>query len=402
MHPTDQLLPKPPLYFARTPVPSGRAALCWILTVLIGIRPASEIFWQHEFLGANLQSHVAFIAFAISSLLLLTTRRLPKHMAHLVLAIVVYSTYIAFFALIDKNSLFIQETSKTFTSLITAASVMVTFQRKHIKLLLPLFCFSILALTFLSYMQLFGLYELHYFSGSVIEGQLVGRVSGGLSHPNDLNRTLIFFVLIILFLVPQHRDITKFALLVPVLFVIAYTFHRTTYLSATATIFLYLVSRRRYAIISGCIASASAIVAYYFEWFWYFIVVQRLSVDLGLSESRFRSSYASIVMFLDAPLYRKLYGSGIFPDQRVFGDGDIARILYAYGIVGFVCYCWFFISTVYVATGKHGRETRYALISLFFVWIIYSIFVDTTRYPAFVVMYFVCLKWILLRDDKAA
>jgi hypothetical protein len=376
--------------------------LCGIFSVLIGLRPGSEILWQNEFLGKNCQSHLTIFLFFIACFLTIMNRTVQRHFLPLIVATIFYSSYIALFSILNGNLAFLEETLKTVTSLIVGLTVFSTLNRGNLKTLFVFLTFSVLCLTVVSYMQHFGIYDFYYFSGSVIKGQSVGRVSGGLSHPNDLNRTLVFFLFILFFFFKKNNTILRLTMFFALAYTIFLTFHRTTYLCVVMILMLYFIECRKYlylVMFSGLVAVA---ITLNFDWLWYFIIEQRLNFADGFEGSRFWYSYESMRLFCEAPFYKKFFGSGLFPGGRIHGDGDFPRILYAYGIVGFLGYAGVVATIFHSILRKIDRDNMFSALCLFGIWVVFSIFTDVTRYPAFLIMLFVCLRGVALRFPENA
>jgi hypothetical protein len=364
--------------------------------ILIGLRPASELFWQLKFFGVNFQALLSLLIFLIAVFLIFTRKTIHRRFLPLCFAVFFYSLYIAIFSIFNGDVAFLEESLKTTTSLVIGLAILISLNRKQIQITILFFSISIFLLTVVSYLQHYGFYEFHYFTGSVISGQLVGRVSGGLSHPNDLNRSLIFMVYIILFRVIKTNHILSVGCLVFVLLPIYWSFHRTTYLSSIVIFVLYLIYEKRYVFLVISSVIASFLIMLNTEYLKWFIFEQRLNFGNGFKGSRFYFSYESIRLYLQAEFYNKLFGSGFFPGGRRHGDGDLPRIIYAYGVTGFIGYLSLLLSMFYAATRKTNRYAFFSMFCLFCIWIIYSTFVDITRYPAFLIMFFVCMRGSLL------
>ncbi len=376
------------------PFQSVGSWLTLILSVMVGIRPFSEIFWQHKFLGANLQSHLTLILFLVSCIVLVSKNSIEKKYLPFYLTASFFLIFIGISSVLNYDTIFFRESLKIITSFTIGTAIFLCLPRDRFRNLFILFGISILTLIVIAYLQKLGLYEFHYFTGSVIKRKSIGRVSGGLSHPNDLTRSVVFFLFISLFFLKNINKYIRFVTILCIFPPIYWTYHRTTYLCAIFIVFWYLFYRRKYVQIGILFLLFSSIVVIKFDWISYFIFEERLDFSQGFESSRFWYSYESIKLFCEAPFWHKLFGSGIFPSGRKYGDGDLPRILYAYGIVGFFAYFSVLFSIIIVFLKNIGRDTVFYALGLFGIWLSFSIFTDVSRYPAFIIMLFVCLRFI--------
>lgn len=384
-----------PVGGALSPVGYVGVRLATILSVLIGLRPLSEILWRHKFIGANLQSHLTIILFIISCILLFNKKSIQKKYLLIYITVGFFISFIFLSSIFNFSEILFLESLKTITSFTIGLAVLSVLPMNNIRLLLVLFGISILVLTIVSYLQYFGFCEFNYFTGSVVKGKSIGRVSGGLSHPNDLNRSLVFFIFTLFFLLPRisiYLRLGGILFFVPPIF---WTYHRVTYLIVFIIIFLCLLYIRKYYLLGIGLLLLSFIVFINIDWILFFVFEKRLNFSRGLESSRFWYSYESIRLFSEAPFWHKLFGSGIFPCGRKHGDGDLPRILYAYGVIGLFAYFSVLLSVLGLFLKNFVRNSVFFCSCLFCIWMVFSLFTDVARYPAFIIMFFVCLRYAL-------
>lgn len=378
------------------------AFLSGFFCVLIGLRPISELFWQLKIFGINLQSFFSILLFLIAVYLIIEKKTIQKKFFLPFVAVCFYVLYITLFSVLSDNFVFLGISLKTGTSLIIGLAVLLTLDKSNLQLITNFLTISVIVLTLVSYLQHYEFFEFHYFTGSAISGKLVGRVSGGLSHPNDLNRTVILFLFIVFFNLTKLKEFFRLGLLCFIAFPIYWSYHRTTYLCTVIILVLYLLYSKKYVQLTVFVGLCGAIIAKNFDYLRWFIFDQRLNFSNGFNGSRFYFAFESIRMFSESSFFKKLFGSGLFPGGRKHGDCDLSRIIYAYGVTGFVGYLSVFLSILHAATKKFNRYAFFSMVCLFSIWVIYSIFVDVTRYPAFVIMFFVCLRGSLLIIEEKA
>lgn len=376
--------------------------LSYFFCLLIGLRPASELFWQYKFLGANPQSYLSVVTFFVALILITRSKNLVLNFSWFHISVFFYCLYLVFCAVFNYDSVFIVENFKTITALVTAIAIFSVLDKDKIEKIVLIFCISVILLTIFSYLQKFGLYEYFYYTGSFVKGKIIGRVSGGLSHPLDLNRTLIFFIFILVFQLQKIGIWTKISLFCIVAFPMFWSYHRTTYLCTILILLLYFVYERKYLILAALGIVLGVVIKVNTEQIRFFIFDQRLNFSEGIESSRFRICYESIKIFLESSFWNKIFGSGIFPGGRKHGDGDLPRIIYAYGVIGFLGYLNFLFATLLTSIRDINRYAIFSITCLFSIWLIFSIFVDVTRYPAFVIMFFVCLRGSLfIAEEKS-
>lgn len=384
------------------PIKENHLSLTFIFSIMIGLRPASELLWQYKLFGSNLQSWLSLLIFIIAIFLVFTMEKIQRYYLPFFLSIVFFSMYITIFSLLYGDIVFLKESLKTITSLVIGLAIISTLNKEHLRIIIAIFTVSVILLTIFSYLQHFGLYDFYYYTGCVIKGQIIGRVSGGLSHPNDLNRNLIFFIFLLFFCLPKLSDLIRLSTLFVIALPIYWSYHRTTYLCTIVILILYLTYKRKYLILTILSGVFATVIALKIDYIRFFVFGQRLNFTNGIDGSRFRICNESIRLFFEAPFFNKLFGSGLFPGGRTHGDGDLPRIIYAYGVTGFVGYIGVLLSILHAAMKNINRYAFFSLFCLFSIGVIYSIFVDVTRYPAFLIMFFVCLRGSLLIIEEKA
>ena len=372
-----------------------RNILKYILIISIGAKPLIDLTWAYNIIGGLNFQGASLIIIAMLLLVTLKEYKINK----------VFIPLLVFMVLLIINSIvqpeMISANLKFIMSFFYLPAIVfyLTSVEDYKKTFWILFC-SMLLISFISYLQAMGKYPYYYFTASIIQGQRIGRASGGFGHPNDYMR---FFVpLIIFFLILRnHKCLSKkhlryaytgFLFMLPAAFL---TFHRMSYLIIILSVLIDLIYRNKFKWIGAFVLFLLFIIVKYADQLYFSILATRLRIEDGISGlfhgGRLSAFYDRVQGYLSADFHDKIFGSGLF-DGFEHGDNDFGRVLYSVGIIALISLVWYHVLYWIRLYRFKNKYDTYSLVLCGFMFFAFSLTTDPTRYPSFLLLYFILVS----------
>ena len=382
------------LYLCRTEKRSGARVsikkLCRMsLIMYLSLKPLIDLTWRFKYMGFNIQSalNLVFPVTLASALFVMSPLRLYFERRTILLFI-----FVAFVLLsIVANPTDLQHAStsaRLLLNVIILYALIATFDTENLLLMTKAFAVSVLIICVLGIMQVLGFLPYEYYMYTLIPGIRTGRLSGTYSHPSEFLRVVVFYIILYLCFLRVRNvwyyKLVYFASLISFLL----TFHRA---GITIVLLLHLLDNfieKKFARLGLLSIALLAIVAFNHEFFYYTIIKTRLNFEGGIEDTRFGYAIESMRLFKQADIVGKIFGSGSFPEGRLYGDCDYARILYSHGLFALVAYIGFIASLLLVALRQTDSVRKKIILYPTVTLLLMSITMDPLRYPSFLVFFF--------------
>lgn len=365
-------------------------------THLIGwyllLKPLIDLSWRYDLAGINLQSLLHVVLPFTALLLLLARYRLVIRFQTELLFLYWYAVAVTVYTLIDLNYVPAVIENLKFVSSFLLYLAMIASGRVWSFFIVRSRVFALSAgiVGIFGILQLIGLVEYQYFTGVVVPGELIGRLTGGYPHPVN-SSSLIVFLLLLWGLPPNEMTersrrwlLGALLLLLPT---VIFSYHRVLWITGSFLLLIILLHRGAYKLLLLLLTMATIVAVPYREELWRLVWASRFQPGESVFDSRLSFLAVSVQNFYQAPFWNKVAGATAFSGGRVFGDSDYGRILYLNGALAFVLFLFHLLwtgiaSRTYRCAMARGRAT--AAVSLLALFAIVN---DPTRYPMFLSYY---------------
>jgi hypothetical protein len=277
----------------------------------------------------------------------------------------------------------------------------------------------------ISFLQFFEVVPYSYFD--YIEGNLVGRVSGGYLSPVAMVSYLIytFAYIVSIFLTTRKLflKLISFIYLLLIYLTILLTYHRASLLIFVLIFLILLYSGKKSK--QGLIfllVFCFMIIIFNLEFILKLYIpsfsVSEVGVE-GLLRGRMGVWITYLSEFINSDILHILFGrsnavisSNLLPyffPEDFFNEphNDLVRLIYQYGIVGFIFYFTIFVKffqSISEFLKKSRNKDERTLGNIAFAigvsLILYSITIEPSRYPSFFWYYSTIMSYILVRVNK--
>lgn len=368
--------------------------LCNSLIIMyLGLKPLIDLTWRYKFLGLNLQSALNLIIPTCLLFLIVIANPFRLLIRKEFAVFYLFVLFVSVSIIINSSDLnHIATTSRLLLNVIFLYAMCKYFSVDDLYKIRIFFSISMFSLCFLGMLQLLGILPYEYFMYSLIPGVKTGRVSGTYSHPTDFIRIALFYVIFYLCLLKANNNLWYKIVYIFTIGIILFTYHRAALAVMLIIHFIHYLIWRKYLRIVFAGFFLTIIVIVKLDFFTYSIIEKRLNFSEGIENSRFSYAYQSYYLYKSADTIHKLFGSGSFPDGRLFGDCDYMRILYSHGIIAFCLYFVFIGTSLILGFRKKNPLMKQILLFPLLTLFMLSITSDPLRYPSFLIFLFAFLS----------
>lgn len=408
----------------------GNKQIVKILMAIFAIRPIIDLFYNYNIGGVNIAGLVAILISALG-LFSIALNGFKIKLSYPLFAFALYTLMITVINMREFSD--IADWLRIFSSITfffaVAPFITVESFMKYARVFVIVTTVPIL----MTFLQIMNIIPYQYYDW--VNQVHVARATGGYIQPAVLTRFLVFGLLYTLFLMNASSVKARkwyFLYIAVNLIAVFFTYHRTSYLLSIVIIFLYMcfyyrgnldrILPKLIAVVVVCVAGIT-ILSYLgliqldssgFEKLLGFDNIIRVSDGNAKLHLRGRGNIATQYLGELFSGYECILGFGkdlnnITGTVLEDADMDIIRILWAYGIIGYIIYLvilFDMIKTVFINTrGYQNDFINIAKIGLV-IFIIFGFTMDTMIMPNFMIHVYMLVgltkyrAWINLSDTR--